>query len=43
MKPAKPNSEAAALAALKIAQIEAELDALTGGWFTKALPPKNGG
>ncbi|MAD60339.1 MAG: hypothetical protein CMH49_02345 [Myxococcales bacterium] len=43
MKPAKPNSEAAALAQLKIAQIEAELDALTGGWFTKALPPKNGG
>ena len=43
MRPAKPGSEAAALAQLKIAQIEAELDALTGGWFTKHLPPKNGG
>ena len=43
MRPAKPGSEAAALAQLKIAQIEAELDALTGGWFTKHLPPKTGG
>ena len=43
MKPSKPGSEAEALAMLKIAQIEAELDALTGGWFTKHLPPKQGG
>ena len=43
MRPAKPGSEAEALAILKIAQIEAELDALTGGWFTKKLPPKQGG
>ena len=43
MRPAKPGSEAAALAQLKIDQIEAELDALTGGWFTKHLPPKQGG
>ena len=43
MRPAKPGSEAEALALLKIAQIEAELDALTGGWFTKKLPPKQGG
>ncbi len=43
MRPAKPGSEAEALAQLKITQIEAELDALTGGWFTKHLPPKNGG
>lgn len=40
MKPTKSGSEAAALAQLKIAQIEAELDALTGGWFTRHLPPK---
>ena len=40
MKPTKPGSEAAQLAQLKIAQIEAELDALTGGWFTSQLPPK---
>ena len=40
MKPTKPGSEAAQLAQLKIAQIEAELDALTGGWFTSKLPPK---
>ena len=43
LKPSRPGSEAEALAKLKIAQIEAELDALTGGWFTKNLPPKNGG
>lgn len=43
MRPSKPGSEAAALAQLKIAQIEAELDALTGGWFSKHLPPQNGG
>ena len=40
MKPAKPGSEAAQLAQLKVSQIEAELDALTGGWFTSQLPPK---
>lgn len=38
LKPAKPGSESAELAKLKIAQIEAELDALTGGWFTSQLP-----
>jgi hypothetical protein len=43
MRPSKPGSEAAALAQLKIAQIEAELDALTGGWFSKHIPPQNGG
>ena len=40
MKPVKPGSEAAQLAQLKISQIDAELDALTGGWFTSQLPPK---
>ena len=42
MKPSKPGSEAEALAMLKIAQIGLELDALTGGWFMKHLPPKRG-
>lgn len=41
LKPTKPGSEAAELAKLKIAQIEAELDALTGGWFTSQLPSIN--
>lgn len=40
LKPMKRGTEAQQLAQLKIAQIEAELDALTGGWFTRHLPTK---
>lgn len=40
LSPSKPGSEADALSRLKVDQIDAELDALTGGWFTRHLPPK---
>ena len=44
MKSFKGDAEQRELSMLKLSQIEAELDALTGGWFTKQLStPSNGG
>jgi hypothetical protein len=44
MKSFKGDAEQRELSMLKLSQIEAELDALTGGWFTKQLSiPSTGG
>ena len=39
----KGSTEQKELHMLKIQQIEAELDALTGGWFTRQIQRKSGG